>query len=311
MKVLVTGAGGFVGRYLCSYLRSLDHRVWGMGRHPSTLDNYIVADILDKPVIDSLVQEIQPDLLFHLAGFSSVKRSFVEAQLVHEINYEGTKNVIDALQKLSPQTRFLYVSSAVVYGNSPKTSVSEEVILMPNSPYAQSRVDVENLLREYNLPWIVARSFNHTGPGQSEEFVLSDWCRQVAAIELGLQDPTISVGNVESIRDFLDVRDIVRVYYALLKRGEIHSVYNVGSGVGYRLGDLLAKIIDFATVPVQVKVDQEKFRSQDTTLLVADIGKLSNILGPYSPLYSIDQTLRDILDYWRYRLKNNHPQRDL
>lgn len=303
MRVLVTGAGGFVGHYLCPYLRDQGNDVWGIGDQPDPLDRYIVASVLDKEMMCQIVQQIQPELVFHLAGFSSVKKSFLEAELTQQINVEGTRNVVSALQKFVPQARLLYVSSAVIYGVSAKASISEDEPVRPNSPYAQSRVDAEGLLQDYELPWIIARSFNHTGPGQNEEFVLSDWCKQAAAIELGLQEPIIRVGNIESVRDFMDVRDIVKMYHQLLLNGQVHSIYNVGSGIGYQLGDLLDKIISFATVPIQIFIDQEKVRSQDTTLLVADISKLSNIIGPCPLEYSIELTLRDILDYWRRKLK--------
>lgn len=303
MRVLVTGAGGFVGYYLCSYLQVQGNTVWGTDKHQRDLENYFTGEILDKEFIKGVVQEVKPELVFHLAGFSSVKKSFAEAELTQQVNVEGTRNIVSALQEIVPQSRLLYVSSAVIYGVPGKAFISEDEPVQPNSPYAQSRVDAERMLQDYQLPWIIARSFNHTGPGQNEEFVLSDWCRQAAAIELGLQAPIINVGNIESVRDFMDVRDIVKMYYQLILHGQVHTVYNVGSGTGYRLGDLLDKIISFAAVPVQILIDEKKVRSQDTTLLVADIGKLSNILGPFTPEYSIDRTLRDILDYWRQKLK--------
>ncbi|MBI4836206.1 MAG: GDP-mannose 4,6-dehydratase [Candidatus Abawacabacteria bacterium] len=305
MKVLVTGATGFVGTYLVDFLKKNGHQVWGIGRRSTNQVGVYLGDITDKDFVSQTIRTIKPELVFHLAGYSLVKTSFQEPELVRKINVEGTINLLDVLQETVPLARFLYVSSAVVYGAPSKTPITELQETRPSSPYAQSRVDTEKALLNYQVPWMIARSFNHTGPGQTNEYVLSDWCRQAAAIELGMQPPMIRVGNVESVRDFLDVRDIVKIYYELLLKGEMYQTYNVGSGTGYRLGDLLNRILSFINVPVAVVIDNDKVRLQDTTLLVADISKTSNILKLYSSEYSIEQTLKDILEYWRRSLRIN------
>lgn len=302
MKVLVTGATGFVGPHLVNYLRSIGDDVYGMDRRELKAANIYSGDITDQGFVSRVLGEVMPDVVFHLAGYSSVKMSFEEPELVYKINVEGTRNIVESMQRFVPQARLLYVSSAVVYGTPSKTPIAETDDTRPNSPYAQSRVDTEKMLLDYNLPWIIARSFNHTGPGQTEAFVLSDWCRQAVAIELGLEEPVIRVGNIESVRDFMDVRDIVVIYDELLKRGEPHQIYNVGSGIGYRLGDLLKMILSFISVPVEIVIDSERVRSQDTTLLVADIRKLVSVVPDWTLGYAIQRTLKDLIKYWREQL---------
>lgn len=302
MKALVTGATGFVGPYLVDYLRATGNDVYGMDRRASQQDHSYSGDITDRDFVMHVFSEVRPDCVFHLAGYSLVKTSFLEPLLVNKINVEGTRNIAEAMKQFIPHSKLLYVSSAVVYGTPSKTPIAEVDDVRPGSPYAQSRVDTEKMLSSYELPWIVARSFNHTGPGQTQEYVLADWCRQAVAIELGLQNPVIHVGNIESVRDFMDVRDIVKIYVALLQSGKSHETYNVGSGIGYRLGDLLKMILSFISVPVEVVIDSEKVRSQDTTLLVSDTNKLMGALGNFNLHYSIQQTLQDIMQYWREKL---------
>lgn len=302
MKALVTGSGGFVGKYLVDYLKTLGYETHGIERSQSTQSNIHIGDITNQAFVTSVIEKVSPDLVFHLAAYSLVKTSFQEPALVHKINVEGSRNVLDALQNKAPQARFLYVSSAVVYGMTTNAHLRESDEVTPTSPYAQSRIDTEKMLFDYHLPWVVSRSFNHTGPGQAAEYVLSDWCKQAVAIELGQQVPIIKVGDIEPVRDFMDVRDVVKIYHLLLTTGVPHEIYNVGSGVGYRLGDLLNKILSFINVPVQVEVDVARKRSQDTTLLVADTTKLNQLIAGHQLEYSIEQTLLDILSYWRSKL---------
>lgn len=304
MKALVTGSGGFVGKYLVDYLKTLGYETHGIERSQSAQSNIHTGDITNQEFVTSVIEEVCPDLVFHLAAYSLVKTSFQEPALVHKINVEGSRNILDALQSKASQARFLYVSSAVVYGMTTSAHLRESDEVAPNSPYAQSRVDTEKMLLDYHLSWVVSRSFNHTGPGQTAEYVLSDWCKQAVAIELGQQEPIMKVGNIESVRDFMDVRDIVKIYHLLLTTGVPHEIYNVGSGVGYRLGDLLNKILSFINVPVQVEVDGARKRSQDTTLLVADTTKLNQLISTNQFQYSIEQTLLDILSYWRSKLSS-------
>ncbi|MBP6085307.1 GDP-mannose 4,6-dehydratase [Candidatus Gracilibacteria bacterium] len=304
MKALVTGSGGFVGKYLVDYLKTLGYETHGIERSQSSQNNLHIGDITNREFVASVIEKVRPDLVFHLAAYSLVKTSFQDPTLVHKVNVEGSRNILDALQSKVPQARFLYVSSAVVYGMTTNDHLSEIDEVVPTSPYAQSRIDTEKMLLHYPLPWIVSRSFNHTGPGQAAEYVLSDWCKQAVAIELGKQEPIIKVGNIESVRDFMDVRDIVKIYHLLLTTGVSYEIYNVGSGVRYRLGDLLNMILSFINVPVQVEVDGARERSQDTTLLVADTTKLNQLIGEHQLLHSIEQTLLDILSYWRSKLSS-------
>lgn len=303
MKALITGSTGFVGPYLKKELESHGYEVFGLDRNnPDKLKNVFCGDICDSAFVESVVEKVLPDEIYHLAGFSSVKKSFEEPELTMKINVDGTKNLLESIKKFCPKSRILIVSSADVYGSPKKIPIDEGQELAISSPYSASRIAQEKLAKEYDfLDIVVSRSFTHTGPGQAEIFVLSDFVKQVVEIEKGIKYPIIFTGDLNVIRDFSDVRDIVRAYYLLMKKGKKGEIYNVGSGMGHSLEELLKKIMDLSKVKIEIKQDPAKIRSVEIAELVADISKMVKDTG-WKPDYSIDRTIGDLLDYWRLKL---------
>lgn len=303
MKALITGSTGFVGPYLKRELEAHGYEVFGLDRNnPENLENIFCGDICDADSVDSVIKEVVPDEVYHLAGFSSVKKSFEEPELTMNINFGGTKNLLEAVREFCPKSKVLIVGSADVYGKPQRIPINETEVTQETSPYSKSRIAQEKLVEEFkDLFIVVSRSFNHTGPGQSETFVLPDFVKQVVEIEKGMKDTVISTGNLNVIRDFSDVRDVVLAYYLLLQKGKKGEIYNVGSGKGYDLGELLSEIIAFSDMKIVVKQDPSKIRPIEIPQLVADISKIVEHTG-WKPSYSIDRTLRDLLDYWRLKI---------
>lgn len=303
MKALITGSTGFVGPYLKKELESHGYEVFGMDRNnPENLKSVFCGDIRDSGFVDDVIEKVLPDEVYHLAGFSSVKKSFEEPELTMEINVGGTRNMLEAIKKFCPKSKVLIVSSADVYGKPKKVPINENEEVQETSPYSKSRIAQEKLMNEFrDLDIVVSRSFNHTGPGQPEIFVLPDFVKQVVEIEKGIKEPVIFTGDLNIVRDFSDVRDVVRAYYLLLQKGKKGEVYNVGSGKGCNLGELLKKIIALSDVEIEIKQDSSKMRPVEIVELVADVSKIMQDVG-WKPNYSIDRTIKDLLNYWRLKI---------
>lgn len=298
MRALITGIGGFVGPYLKKELEANGYEVFGFERTNAGNFNYIfTGDIRDGERLDEVLKKVQPDEIYHLAGFSSIKKSFEFPELVMDINVNGTRNLLESVLKCSTDAKILIVSSSDVYGKPLHLPVNESEPLKETSPYSRSRIEQEKLVSEFtDLHVVVSRSFNHTGPGQTEVFVLPDFARQVAEIKRGVKDPIIYTGNLDVIRDFSDVRDVVRAYSLLLKRGQRGEVYNVGSGKGYRLRDLLDIMISYSGLNIRVVQDSDKLRPVEIMEMIADVSKLKKQID-WSSNYSMDKTIKDLLDY--------------
>jgi GDP-4-dehydro-6-deoxy-D-mannose reductase len=223
-----------------------------------------------------------------------------------ETNLMGTFFLFEAVRKYAPESRVLLVSSCDVYGaSSPAKALREEDPFHITSPYAFTKVSGELLSRFYiqieKLNIVLARPFPHTGPGQSSDFVCSDWACQIAKIEKGLMEPAIKVGNVEVQRDFLDVRDVVRAYFLLMKKGKKGEVYNVCSGKLISLKEILDILLSFSSKKIKVKVDPQKKRKIDIPCLLGDNNKIERETS-WRPDIPIEKTLRDLLEYWRQRV---------
>ncbi len=297
-KALITGISGFVGPYLKRELEKNGYEVFGIDRTGGT--NVFKCDLLDRKNVDDVIEKVKPDFIFHLAGFSSVKDSWDKPDLCRKINVEGTKNLLDAIAKFNLKPRILIVTSAEVYGRPKKLPLTERSPLSPESPYAKSRVEQEKLLQNYkNLNWVVARSFNHTGPGQPAKFVIPEFAKQLAEIKKGLQKPVIKVGNLEAKRDFSDVRDVVRAYRLLLEKGRKHEIYNVCSGKSYKVEEMLNMMIENVGIDVKVVIDKDKFRPVDIGELRGDCGKLEGI--GHTRNFKLDMTIKGSLAWWESR----------
>jgi GDP-4-dehydro-6-deoxy-D-mannose reductase len=319
MKALITGAAGFAGVHLAEYLLAQGEEVIALIRPAgedltglnsvSSLLRVVPADLLDAERLLQVLSETKPQRLYHLAAMSSPELSFRDPRLTYNVNFGGTLNILSALRRLEMDCRLLYVSSAEVYGRvkSADLPLREETPFRPASPYAGSKAAAELLtfqfFQNYGLPIIRTRPFNHTGPRQSSAFVCSSFARQVAEICAGLKSPLVNVGNLETSRDFSDVRDIVRGYHLLLERGEPGEVYQLGSGRAVAIGEILRTLVRNSPKPIEIKVDPSKVRAAEAPAIWGDISKAARAVG-WKPERSLESTLQDLLAYWTNTLRS-------
>ena len=318
MKILITGAAGFVGAYAIGQLAAEGHAVHAailpQEQLPADLQAQCTVhhfDLLDADAVSALLQEIKPDGILHLAAQSSVAVSWKQPQLTADLNIKGTINLLESARMLPQMPRILLIGSSEAYGGVPADAqgaqfVSEAAPLHPVNIYAATKAAAEQFAavyyRAYGLPVICVRAFNHFGPGQREMFVVSDFCRQAAEIELGLREPVIRTGNLDAKRDFTDVRDIVRAYRLLLESGRPGEIYNVGSGNAVAISEILQGILDCCRVTVRHEIDPARLRPAETAYLAADTAKLQRDTG-WMPLIPTAQTITDTLAFWRQKLK--------
>jgi len=312
-RVFITGATGFAGRHLIASLPPLENIVYGSAYpdapHPDE-KNILPLDMRSERNVFEAVKQAQPQWVFHLAAVSNVRYSWAKKKETLETNILGTFHLFEALKKFAPGARVLFVSSSDIYGFFPGSgetaprAFSEDDPVHLASPYALSKYNGELLAGFYSrfegLDIVIVRPFPHTGPGQSSDFVCSDWARQVIQIERGSQEPVIRVGNLEVQRDFTDVRDAVRAYILLLQKGRKGEVYNVCRGRGVVLREVLDSLLSSASRTVRVEQDPEKLRKVDIPYLVGDSRKIKAETG-WEPRLPLQTTLADLLDYWRVR----------
>jgi len=301
LKCLITGINGFVGQYLSSYLTENHYEVFGFDNNSNySFDNEYLynINILNHNDVKKIISKIEPDYVFHLAGFSSVKRSFLNPELTLEINVKGTNNLLDAIKYSKCNPRILIVSSAEVYGIPQYIPIDEKHPLNPNSPYAESRVKQEKLCGCYSLDIVISRSFNHIGPKQQPIFVCSSFAKQIAEIEAGIKDPIISVGNIDAQRDFTDVRDMVVAYELALTNCEKGELYNICSGITYRIATILQTLLKESEIDIQVFRDKNLYRPSDIPILQGENTKFKKATS-WEPRITIDQTLKEIYRYWK------------
>ena len=307
-KALVIGAAGFVGDYLIRELHNnrMDAYATKLPHENFEGESAIVydLDILDKDAVVDILYEIQPDYIFHLAAQSSVGVAWKNPQLTVDVNIKGSINVMDAVRDLFYKPRILLIGSGEEYGHirPEETPIREDNALRPGNIYAATKV-CQNMVgsiysRAYDMDLMMVRAFNHIGPGQASLFVVSDFCRQVAEIEKGIREPVIMVGNLAAKRDFTDVRDVVKAYVKLIQKGKAGETYNVGSGNAQEIRQILEKVIDMSDQAIEVKTDPNKIRPVDVPIIEADITKLNRLTG-WKPEISVEQTIRETLDYWR------------
>jgi GDP-4-dehydro-6-deoxy-D-mannose reductase len=302
MKALITGIEGFVGPHLNSLLKKYNLQTFGTYFQPvKNPEDFIHLDVTNREEVFEVLKKVQPDYIFHLAGFSSVKLSFKAPEKCQEINVQGTRNILDAIVENKLNCKVLIVSSAEVYGEPQLIPLTESHQLVAKSPYGESRIAQEALCEQYSkqhgLFIIISRSFNHTGPGQMDTFVMSSFAKQIVEME---KEPSgvIKVGNLEAIRDFSDVRDVVKAYYLALVEAKKGEKYNVCCGNGYKLKDLLQMMINKSPCNVQVEQDPSRLRPNDIPVLIGDNTKFKKATS-WEPEIDIETTLQDLMDYWR------------
>ena len=315
MRLLVTGAGGFVGGHLVDFLHTEHPEVeihgvvlphgsvsWRAASGARVLE----ADLNDRGAAAAVVEEVRPERILHLAGQSSVHLSWLDPGGTLRTNVMGIVHVLDAARERGMRPDVLVVGSAEEYGSvaPEEIPIREEAPLRPASPYAVSKVAQAALALLYGpaggMRIVLTRTFHHTGPGRGEAFAESSFARQIAEIEAGLRPAVLKVGNLEAVRDFADVRDVVRAYWLLLDRGAAGAVYNVCSGHGRRMRELLDVLLGNTGARMEVRVDPERLRPSDVPAQVGDPSRL-RAATLWEPLIPLDKTLRDLLDDWRQR----------
>ncbi len=316
MRVLITGITGFVGSHLAEYLLSKNYEVYGTYRWRSRMENILAikdklnlyeCDLKDATAVYNLIKEIQPDMIFHLAAQSYVPMSWSCPSETIITNVVSQVNILEAVRNLKIDPLIHIAGSSEEYGlvYENEIPIKETNPLRPLSPYGVSKV-AQDLLgyqyyKSYHLKIIRTRAFNHEGPRRGEVFVTSNFAKQIAEIEKGKREPIIYVGNLQAVRDFTDVRDVVKAYYLALTKGKVGEVYNIASGKGYKIKEILDFYLEKSRVEVEVRVDEKRLRPSDVELLIGDATKIKEECG-WQPEIPIEKTLEDLLNYWRERV---------
>lgn len=313
-KSLIIGAAGFVGGYLIECLIAHGDEVYATKLPFEEIHSNCTVrelDILDSDSTLSLINEILPDRIFHLAAQSSVALSWKKPAMTAQVNVIGTINVLEAVRVAECEPVVLLVGSSEEYGKpvSADGTISETEQANPQNIYAVTK-HTQNCLgriyhQAYGMKTINVRAFNHFGPGQLPQFVISDFCKQAAEIEAGLREPVIRVGNLAAKRDFTDVRDIVRAYELLTEKGVYGETYNVGSGRAEEISAILDLILSLTTTEISVEVDKSRLRPIDVPVVKADIERISKDTG-WQPEIDLLTTISDTLEYWRTEISRGN-----
>jgi GDP-4-dehydro-6-deoxy-D-mannose reductase len=295
VRVLVTGGAGFVGQHLAARLERAGCEVVATDRELDVADGAAVAHALAR---------IAPAAVVHLAAQSSVALSWRDPALTYRVNFQGALSLLEAARRHAPGARLLLVGSADVYGPAAPGAppFREDSPLRPGSPYARSKAAADLLAgsaARRGLDVLRTRAVSHAGPGQREDFALASFARQLVEMELGQREPVLRVGNLDSVRDFLDVEDVVEAYFQLLDRGVPAGVYNVASGRGAPLRSHLEALLALARVRPRIEVDPERLRPLDVS--VADPARLARATG-WAPRVELRETLARVLAFWRAEL---------
>lgn len=320
-KILITGITGFAGSFLAEHL-SLDKNVEIHGtylsdsstKNVSALQDAIYLHKVDLQLADEvgrLIGLTKPDCIFHFAALSSAAKSFTQSTSTVLSNIEIQMNILNAVQDQKLYNcRILVTSSAEVYGlvQEKDLPIDEDTPLRPVSPYAVSKIAQDYLALQYflayKLPIIRVRPFNHIGPRQIPDFVVASFAKQIADIEKGITEPVLHVGNLDSKRDFTDVRDMVKAYAGIMQKGKVGDVYNIGSGVSHKIGDILEILLSLSDKNITISIDKKLLRPGDVSDIRCNTHKLESVIS-WKPKITLEQTLKDTLDYWRtYQVEN-------
>jgi GDP-4-dehydro-6-deoxy-D-mannose reductase len=313
MRLLITGITGFAGTHLARLLLSRGEKVAGVARDSAW--NHTAADVAarvellpcdlcDLPRLETIFRQVRPEQVYHLAGFADAGRSFRESDAAWRGNLEASRCLYEAILRWGGRPRVLHVSSGAVYGEpeKPDQLIDERTELRPNSPYAAGKAAADLLayqvFRTHGLPIIRARPFNHIGPGQSPSYAIANFARQIAAIERAEQPPVLHTGNLWAERDLTDVRDVAEAYKLLLQQGEPGEAYNIASGRSLPMQAFLDRLLSLSKVRVQIETDAKLARSVDSRAVRVDSSLVRRTTG-WKPVFSIEKSLADTLDYWR------------
>ena len=319
MRVLITGVTGFVASHLVDFLINKDVEIYGtkqrripMGniKHVKDKINFVDCELRDFLSVKKAIEDSRPDMIFHLAAQSFVPAGISQPQNTFEVNAMGTLNLLESvrLSKLDPIVHV--ASTAEVYGlvNSNKDILTEESLPKPLNLYAVSKLSAEHLavqyFHSYGLKSIISRMLTHTGPRRGHTFVESSFAKQIAKIEAGIKEPTITVGNLKSIRTFLDIRDAVMAYWLLVNKCKPGECYNICGDATMSINELLDSLLSFSSLKdkIKIKVDKKLFRPTDPIRPRIDKSKFVKATG-WKPKIDINKTLKDLLDFWREKVK--------
>ena len=304
--VLVTGATGFAGSHLLDKLTDHApliawHRPDGQPPDPTRHLDWRPVDLLNGEDVVRAVAEAAPAQIFHVAGAPQVASSFHNAVMHLQTNIMGTHHLLEAVRRWGRPCRVLVVSSAQVYQSSDEP-ISEAAALVPATPYGFSKLGQDRIAArawsDDGLDVVIARPFNHAGPRQSPAYAVSNFARQIARIEAGLEPAELFVGNLDARRDMTDVRDVVDAYMLLMALAPAGQPYNICSGRAWRIGDLLDELLHVARVPIRVRVDTDRLRPSDVSVLQGDASRIRSEFG-WTPLIPVERMLSDTLEWWR------------
>ncbi|CAM4411754.1 GDP-mannose 4,6-dehydratase [Paenibacillus alkaliterrae] len=315
MKALITGITGFAGSHLAEYLLSRgDVEVYGTYRLRSRMEHIqhllnkvelVECELKDPHSVNRMINEIRPDLIFHLAAQSFVPTSWNSPTDTLTNNIVSQVNIFEAVRKYDFDCKIQIACSSEEYGMvyPEETAIKETNPLRPLSPYAVSKVAQDFLgyqyYQSYGMKIVRTRTFNHTGPRRGEHFVTSNFAKQISKIELGLQQPKLLVGNLQAKRDFTDVRDVVRAYWLSLEKGEPGEVYNIAAGTAVTIDEMLQTLLSFTDAEIEIEVDPSRLRPSDVEILLGDSSVFSERTG-WVPEIPFEQTMEDLLNYWRH-----------
>lgn len=317
-KALITGISGFAGSYLTEFLLSKGYQVSGTFYDKSTFTNIAIllnkikifqCDIVNYESFKKIIAEVNPDEIYHLAAITFIPTSVSNPKTTFDTNLYGTLNLYNAVRELGIKPKVLFVGSSDEYGLVKRENIpiNEYCPLNPTNPYSISKTSADYLsyfyFMTYHLNIIRVRPFNHIGPRQSAEFVTSDFAKQIADIEKSIKNPIVEVGNLEAQRDFTDVRDMVAAYWLALQEGKAGEVYNLCSGNGISIDNILTRFLNLSEKKIKITRDPERYRPIDIPLLVGDCRKFLKQTF-WKPLIPIEETLKDILNYWRKKELN-------
>lgn len=316
LRALITGINGFAGSHLADFLLTLhDVQVWGGVYgfcdnivHLDGRATFIDGDLREPQFAEALLKETQPDRIYHLAGQAFPPVSWQDPWTTLEVNLRSQVNLLDCAARLQLPARILVIGSLEEYGRvSPDAlPVTEDTPFSPDSPYGVSKIAQDLLGLQYyqshHLHIVRVRPSNHIGPRQNEQFVTSNFAKQIAEIEAGLREPVLHVGNLSAERDFTDVRDMTRAYYLALERGKPGDVYNIGSGRTVSIHRMLDLLLTQSKVNIRVEQDPARLRPSDTPALYCSVDKFHAQTG-WEPTIPLETSLHDILEYWRTQIQ--------